>query len=130
MKKLGPLTRSPTVTAVAKSGICLPLPAMQISSLQLIIRLQVNTQLSKVILFQFNRYYFISAEDNVCVMRSAIWKIRDDVLEQKLLLPTQQFGHDIKQTLFHTTDPSKALSIVDNHFIVWSMNEGEAKVIY
>lgn len=62
-------------------------------------------------------------------MRSAIWKISNDQLEQKTLLPTQNHGHDIKQTTFHTTDSNKALSIIDNHFIVWDMGEAEAKVI-
>lgn len=61
-------------------------------------------------------------------MRSAIWKINNDALEQKSLLPTQQFGHDIKQTIFHMIDPAKALSIVDNHFIVWDLGESDSKV--
>lgn len=61
-------------------------------------------------------------------MRSTIWKLNDGALEQKTVLPTRQFGHEIKQTIFHTTDPTKALSIVDNHFVVWNLGESDAEV--
>lgn len=61
-------------------------------------------------------------------MRSAIWRVNGENLELQSLLPTQQHGHSIKQTLFHTTDANKALTVVDNHFIVWDIAQGEAKV--
>lgn len=67
-------------------------------------------------------------DDNVCVMKSAIWKINEDKLDLLTLLPTSQFGNDIKHTLFHISDPTKALSIIDNHYVIWDFNESDAKV--
>lgn len=61
-------------------------------------------------------------------MKSAIWKINDDKLDLLTDLPANQFGHDIKSTTFHTSDPTKALSVIDNHFVIWDLNDSEAKV--
>lgn len=63
-------------------------------------------------------------------MRSAIWKINDGKLDLLTNLPTEQFGHNvIKHTLFHISDPNKALMIIGNQFVIWDINESEAKVI-
>ncbi|KAK6618734.1 hypothetical protein RUM43_013125 [Polyplax serrata] len=71
--------------------------------------------------------YNTLTDDNICVMKSAIWKINEDKLDLLTLLPTSQFGNDIKHTLFHISDPTKALSIIDNHYVIWDFNESDAK---
>lgn len=67
-------------------------------------------------------------DDNVCLMRSAIWRISNDALELRTLLPTEQHGQEIRQMFFHTSEPNNALSIIDNHYVVWDIGEAEPKV--
>ncbi|CAG2065830.1 unnamed protein product, partial [Timema podura] len=73
-------------------------------------------------------------EDNMCCMRSAIWRIppcETDAtpakLEQLTLLETEEFGQDVKMTVFHPTEGSKAVTVVNNHFIQWDLAAGDAK---
>lgn len=64
-----------------------------------------------------------TTDENVCLMKSVIWDMKDDLLEVKARLPTEEFGNDIKHTWFHPTDANKMLSIVDNFYIVWDIGE-------
>lgn len=61
-------------------------------------------------------------------MRSGIWRINQDKLDLLTLLPTSDFGNEIKNTVFHTTDAEKVLSVIDNHFVIWDMNGSDTKV--
>lgn len=69
-----------------------------------------------------------TTDENVCLMKSVIWEMKDDALELKVRLPTEEFGNDIKQTWFHPTDSSKVLGVVDNFYLVWDVSEGGVKV--
>nr|CAD7446410.1 unnamed protein product [Timema bartmani]CAD7463673.1 unnamed protein product [Timema tahoe] len=80
--------------------------------------------------------YQHSEEDNMCCMRSAIWRIppcETDTtpakLEQLTLLETEEFGQDVKMTVFHPTEGSKAVTVVNNHFIQWDLAAGDAKLV-
>nr|CAD7401515.1 unnamed protein product [Timema cristinae]CAD7425488.1 unnamed protein product [Timema monikensis] len=80
--------------------------------------------------------YNTLTEDNMCCMRSAIWRIppcESDTtpakLEQLTLLETEEFGQDVKMTVFHPTDGSKAVTVVNNHFIQWDLAAGDAKLV-
>nr|CAD7600888.1 unnamed protein product [Timema genevievae] len=80
--------------------------------------------------------YQHSEEDNMCCMRSAIWRIppcETDTtpakLEQLTLLDTEEFGQDVKMTVFHPTEGSKAVTVVNNHFIQWDLAAGDAKLV-
>lgn len=50
-------------------------------------------------------------------------------LEVVTKFDTSSFGTDIKTTEFHPSDATKAVSVTDNHLVVWDISEDTAKSI-
>ncbi|XP_034243168.1 EARP-interacting protein homolog isoform X2 [Thrips palmi] len=89
--------------------------------------------------------------DNSCVMKSALWRLppaetedQTDVdqeggsgshhssmnpLECLCELDTMQHGKEVKVSVFHPTDGSRVMSVVDNHFLLFDVGESSPKLI-
>lgn len=66
-------------------------------------------------------------------MKGAVWKFPEmkeytnDILQLKKLadIDTTPYGTDLKTIAYHPTDSKRAVSVVDNNFILWDLgNEG------
>lgn len=71
--------------------------------------------------------------EGVCCMRSTVWRIpdadfTDDGLQSLCELDTEKYGLDVRTTSFQPSDGSRAMTVVDNHFLLWDLAEGDAKV--
>ncbi|XP_063226400.1 EARP-interacting protein homolog [Bacillus rossius redtenbacheri] len=81
--------------------------------------------------------YNTLADDNTCCMRSTIWRVPQQPeageapasLEQLAQLDTEKLGRDVRITAFHPSDGSRAVSVVDNHFVLWDLSAGDGKEV-
>jgi hypothetical protein len=62
-------------------------------------------------------------------MKGALWKlptsqdISDIIPLQKLAdIDTTPYGNDLKNIAYHPVDSKKAVSVVDNKFILWDLS--------
>ena len=69
-------------------------------------------------------------------MKGAIWKMpesqdtNDIMALQKLVdIDTTPYGNDLKCITYHPMDEKKAVSVVDNNFVLWDFNSN-AQVLY
>ncbi|XP_049763235.1 EARP-interacting protein homolog [Schistocerca cancellata] len=80
--------------------------------------------------------------EDTCCMRTALWKIpfkntsatgTGDQLAPALELlcnfDTEQYGKEVKVTDFHPTDGKRAVTVVDNQFVVWDIAESSSKMV-
>jgi len=63
-------------------------------------------------------------------MKSAVWEVGESDLKLLTQLPVEEVGNDVRQTWFHPNDASKALTIVDNQYVVWDMQGSTARVCF
>ncbi|XP_066999676.1 EARP-interacting protein homolog [Anabrus simplex] len=84
-------------------------------------------------------------DENVCCMRSVLWRIpvpssptgggeqheehQVPPLEQLCMLDTEPYGQDVKVTVFHPTDGSRAVTVVDNHCLLWDLAQDNSKLV-
>lgn len=80
----------------------------------------------------------IIAEDGSCQMKGAIWSLpklgqfTNDIiaLEKVADIDTTQYGNDLKCIAYHPTDGSKAVAVVDNHFVLYDLANDTVKVTF
>ncbi|XP_014221007.2 EARP-interacting protein homolog [Trichogramma pretiosum] len=67
--------------------------------------------------------------DNTCQMKGALWSIPKDndtndivPLEKLADIDTTPYGNELKTITYHPTDSTKAVSVVDNNFVLWDLN--------
>ena len=73
--------------------------------------------------------YNTLSDDGSCQMKGAIWKMPElkeytnDVEDLKKLanIDTTPYGTDLKTIAYHPMDSTKAVSVVDNKFILWDL---------
>ena len=68
-------------------------------------------------------------DEGICQMKGALWKFpeTEDVndivpLEKLAEIDTTPFGSDLKNITYHPADESKAVSVVDNNFVLWDFS--------
>lgn len=69
-------------------------------------------------------------------MKSAVLKLPSventdciEDLEVVTSFDTSNFGNDVKTTEFHPTEENKAVTVTDNHVVLWDITENEGKSI-
>lgn len=68
-------------------------------------------------------------EEGTCQMKGAIWKFPEikeytnDILQLDKLaeIDTTPYGSDLKTIAYHPMDSKKAVSVVDNNFVLWDL---------
>lgn len=81
--------------------------------------------------------YCTRVDDGSCQMKGAIWKLPElkeytnDVEDLKKVadINTTPYGTDLKTIAYHPMDSTKAVSVVDNKFILWDLADSEPQVI-
>lgn len=79
----------------------------------------------------------IFLEEGICQMRGAIWRFPEikeytnDILQLNKLadIDTTPYGTDLKTIAYHPMDSRKAVSVVDNNFVLWDLSEGPQVLI-
>ncbi|KAJ8672709.1 hypothetical protein QAD02_003969 [Eretmocerus hayati] len=78
---------------------------------------------------KFITCYNTLTDDGLCQMKGALWKIpsshdcNDIVPLEKLAdIDTTAHGIDLKTITYNPTDGAKAVSVVDNNFVLWDIN--------
>ncbi|KZC14191.1 PREDICTED: protein TSSC1 [Dufourea novaeangliae] len=77
------------------------------------------------------------SDDGSCQMKGAIWKLPElkeytnDVEDLKKLadIDTTSYGTNLKTIAYHPTDSLKAVSVVDNNFILWDLADNGPEVV-
>ncbi|XP_012540737.1 EARP-interacting protein homolog [Monomorium pharaonis] len=75
-------------------------------------------------------------EEGTCQMKGAIWKFpeikeyNNDILQLNKLadIDTTPYGTDLKTIAYHPMESNKAVSVVDNNFVLWDLT-GSPQVI-
>lgn len=75
-------------------------------------------------------------DDGSCQMKGALWKLPElkeytnDVESLKKLadIDTTPHGTDLKTIAYHPMDSTKAVSVVDNKFILWDLTDNGPQV--
>ncbi|CAB0034195.1 unnamed protein product [Trichogramma brassicae] len=72
-------------------------------------------------------YNFLT--DNTCQMKAALWNIpknndTNDIipLEKLADIDTTPYENELKTITYHPTDSTKAVSVLDNNFVLWDLN--------
>lgn len=68
-------------------------------------------------------------EEGTCQMKGAIWRFPEikeytnDILQLDKLaeIDTTPYGSDLKTIAYHPMDSKKAVSVVDNNFVLWDL---------
>ncbi|KAH0534316.1 EARP-interacting protein homolog [Cotesia glomerata] len=69
-------------------------------------------------------------DQGMCVMKGALWKLPDEQnftndiesLNKVADIDTTVHGNDLKTVIYHPMEGSKAVAVVDNHFVLWDLN--------
>ena len=71
-------------------------------------------------------------------MKGALWKLPPESnedsneiqqLEKLADIDTTPYGNDVKVIAYHPTDEDKAVSVVDNKFVLWDLNGANPQVL-
>lgn len=70
-------------------------------------------------------------------MKGALWKLpilnesSNEILKLEKLadIDTTPYGNELKIIAYHPSDESKAVSVVDNNFILWDLKNDNPQVI-
>ncbi|XP_001602366.1 EARP-interacting protein homolog [Nasonia vitripennis] len=78
---------------------------------------------------KFITCYNTLTDEGTCQMKGALWKIPssqdiNDIipLEKLADIDTTPYGNDLKTITYHPTDSKKAVSVVDNNFVLWDLS--------
>lgn len=77
-----------------------------------------------------------SLDDGSCQMKGALWKLPElkeytnnvESLKNLADIDTTPYGTDLKTIAYHPMDSTKAVSVVDNKFILWDLAENGPQV--
>ncbi|CAL7944372.1 unnamed protein product [Xylocopa violacea] len=69
------------------------------------------------------------SDDGSCQMKGALWKLPElkeytnnvENLEKLADIDTTPYGTDLKTIAYHPMDSTKAVSVVDNNFVLWNL---------
>lgn len=75
-------------------------------------------------------------DDGSCRMKGALWKLPElkeytnnvESLKNLADIDTTPYGTDLKTIAYHPMDSTKAVSVVDNKFILWDLAENGPQV--
>ncbi|XP_033226535.1 EARP-interacting protein homolog [Belonocnema kinseyi] len=76
-------------------------------------------------------------DEGVCQMKGALWKLpmigesTNEILKLEKLsdIDTTPYGNDLKIIAYHPSDGTKAVSVVDNNFILWDLRNDNPQVV-
>lgn len=72
----------------------------------------------------------------MCQMKGALWKLPDGEINTNNIenliklgdIDTTSYGNELKTIVYHPMEGDKAISVVDNNFILWHFNEANPQV--
>lgn len=75
--------------------------------------------------------------EGICQMKGALWKLpilnesSNEILKLEKLadIDTTPYGNELKIIAYHPSDESKAVSVVDNNFILWDLKNDNPQVV-
>ena len=71
-------------------------------------------------------------------MKGALWKLpmigesTNEILKLEKLadIDTTLYGNELKVIAYHPSDGTKAISVVDNNFVLWDLNNDKPQVLF
>lgn len=80
----------------------------------------------------------LTLDEGMCMMKGALWRLptledyTNDIenLEKISDMDTTAYGNDLKTIVYHPMEGTKAVAVVDNNFVLWSLDGPRPQVIF
>lgn len=77
-------------------------------------------------------------DEGTGVMKGALWKLPDGDIDTNNIeklnklgdIDTTPYGNELKTIVYHPIEGDKVVSVVDNKFILWNLDEAGPQVSY
>lgn len=75
-------------------------------------------------------------EEGICRMNGCLWRLpkpnedANEILQLEKLtdIDVTPYGTDLRTIAYHPTDTTKAISVVDNNFVLWDLADNGSQV--